>query len=356
MGLPNINIAFSTAAASAVQRSQKGTVALILKDSGVSGAYSLSRASDMPSALSAANKAYVTNAFLGYVVPPRKVLLYVLASNAADLSAALGYYTTVVNGIDYIAGPPDSDADDAAEIASWVASMRADGFTPKAVLPNKAADTEGVVNFTTAGITVGTTAYTTAAYCSRIAGLIAGTPMNISCTFAPLPEVTGVTRLTKSEMDTAIEAGKFIIFHDGTKVKVGRGVNSLITTTQNKGSEFKKIKIVEAVDMIRRDIRATAEDSYIGKYANSYDNKCLLITAIKGYLMGLEVAGILQEGTSSVDINVSAQEAYLKGVGIDTEDMTEQELKTANTADKVFLTVTIKILDAIEDIDVAVTI
>ena len=59
----------------------------------------------------------------------------------------------------------------------------------KAVLPDCTADTEGVINFVNKTIRTKSKTYTTAQYCSRIAGIIAGTPMTISCTYAPLPEV-----------------------------------------------------------------------------------------------------------------------------------------------------------------------
>ena len=180
--------------------------------------------------------------------------------------------------------------------------------------------------------------------------------MTISCTYAPLAEVSDIVRLTRAEMDAAINAGKFILFHDGEKVKVGRGVNSLQTTTQDKGDAWKKIKLVEVMDMIQTDIRTTAQDSYIGKYANSYDNKCLLISAIKGYLTSLEQAGILRAGSSSVGIDTAAQEAYLQSTGVDTSKLSEQEIKEANTGDKVFLQASIQILDAIEDINLNITI
>ena len=137
---------------------------------------------------------------------------------------------------------------------------------------------------------------------------------------------------------------------------MARGVNSLQTTTQDKGDAWKKIKMVEVMDMIQTDIRTTAQDAYIGKYANSYDNKCLLVTAIKGYLVGLAQSGILQAGSSSVGIDLAAQEAYLQSVGTDTSKMSQQEIKEANTADKVFLEASIKILDAIEDISLNITI
>ena len=51
-----------------------------------------------------------------------------------------------------------------------------------------------------------------------------------------------------------------------------------------------------------------------------------------------------------------AQEAYLQSVGTDTSKMSQQEIKEANTADKVFLEASIKILDAIEDISLNITI
>jgi len=356
LGLPNINIEFKSQAVSAVKRSAKGVVAIILKDAAAAaqGAHVLTNSTQIPAELGAVNKAYVDQAFIGYVNPPRKVIVYVLDDEAANLSEALNYLATQT--FDYLAGPPDCDATEATEIATWIASQRANDFTPKAVLPDKAADSEAIVNFTTDGIKVGENTYAAAGYCARIAGLIAGTPMTISCTYAPLPEVTDVTRLSKAEMDAAIDDGEFIIFHDGEKVKVGRGVNSLQTTTQDKGETFKKIKIVEAVDMIKNDIKMTAQDSYIGKYANDYDNKCLLISAISGYFTQLEQEGILQAGSSSVGIDLAAQEAYLQSIGVDTSAMSEQQIKEANTADKVFLKASIKILDAIEDIDLAIAI
>lgn len=356
MGLPNINIEFKSQAISAIKRSAKGIVAIILRDATVvaQGPHILTNSTQVPAELGAVNKSYIEQAFIGYVNPPRKVIVYVLADTALNMSEALNYLATQT--FDYLAGPPDCDSADSTEIATWIASQRVDDFTPKAVLPDKAADSEAIVNFTTDGIKVGSVEYATAGYCARIAGLIAGTPMTISCTYAPLPEVTDVTRLTKAQIDSAIDAGQLIIFHDGEKVKVGRGVNSLQTTTQDKGEIFKKIKIVEAIDMIKNDIKMTAQDSYIGKYANSYDNKCLLISAIGGYFTQLELEGILQAGSSFVGIDMAAQEAYLQSIGTDTSKMTEQQIKEANTADKVFLKSIIKILDAIEDIDLAIAI
>ena len=354
MGLPSIDITFKTLGMTAIQRSQKGIVAVILEDAAGAGAHIMTNVTDIPSALGAENRAYLERAFTGYVNPPRKVIAYVVDGTEKTLDDALAYFAT--QQFDYLVGAPDTESADAQKIASWVKSERVNKHTVKAVLPGTAADSEAVVNFTTGGIRLGEASVTTAAFCSRIAGLIAGTPMTISCTYAPLAEVSDVTRLTKEQLDTAIDNGEFVLFHDGEKVKVGRGVNSLKTTSQEKGEAFRKIKIVEAMDMIQNDIRMTAEDGYIGKYANSYDNKCLLIMAVKGYLEELERSGILETDTSVVELDLAAQENYLKSKGIDTSDMSEQQIKEANTDAKVFLRARVSILDAIEDIVLPITI
>lgn len=354
MKLPNINIAFTTQAASAIVRSEKGTVALILRDAKENGGHTLTSPTQIPSELGADNKSYIANAFIGYVNPPKKVILYVLPVAAVDLTEALTYLETQT--FDYLSGPPEISTDECLEISNWIKTQRTAGFIPKAVLPDTAADHEGVINLTTSGIMNGDVEYTAAEYCSRIAGIIASTPMTISCTYAHLPEVTDVDRLTKDELDDAIDAGELVIFYDGEKVKVGRGINSLQTITQDKGEAFKKIKIVEAVDMIKTDIKKTVEDNYIGKYSNNYDNKCLLITAIKGYFSLLESNGILERNTSIVEIDIDAQEKYLQSIGTNTSEMSEQEIKIAATADKVFIRASIRILDAIEDIDLDIMI
>lgn len=354
MGLPSIDITFKTLGMTAIQRSQKGIVAVILEDAAGAGAHIMTNVTDIPPALGAENRAYLERAFTGYVNPPRKVIAYVVDGTEKTLDDALAYFAT--QQFDYLVGAPDTESADAQKIAGWVKSERVNKHTVKAVLPGTAADSEAVVNFTTGGIRLGEASVTTAAFCSRIAGLIAGTPMTISCTYAPLAEVSDVTRLTKEQLDTAIDNGEFVLFHDGEKVKVGRGVNSLKTTSQEKGEAFRKIKIVEAMDMIQNDIRMTAEDGYIGKYANSYDNKCLLIMAVKGYLEELERSGILETDTSVVELDLAAQENYLKSKGIDTSDMSEQQIKEANTDAKVFLRARVSILDAIEDIVLPITI
>lgn len=351
---PSVNVTFTELGISAIARGDKGIVALIIRESKAGDVLVLAQASEIPTTLAKANQEYIARAFIGYVNPPKRVI--VITTGADDENLAEALELAAVQDFDYLAGPPDCTAAEAAAIASWIRSERTNnGAKYKAVLPNTASDHYAIVNFAAEAMQAGETTHTAAQYCSRIAGLLAGTPMTISATYAPLPELSDVVRLTKEQRDAAVNAGKLIPIWDGRKVKLSRAVTSLVTTSQGMQDSFKKIKIVEIMDLIRTDITQTAEDEYIGKFANGYDNKLLLVTAISGYLDGLRLDGLIQPGYT-VGIDVEQQAAYLKSSGVDTDSMSEQEIKEADTGSHVFLKVACKILDAIEDIDVNIEI
>lgn len=350
---PTFSLTFQELGSSAVTRGNKGTVAIIIRDAAEQAPVTLAQASQIPAALGVDNINYIKRAFLGYVDPPKKVIVYTVPVEG-NVTSAFGYLESVE--FDYLVGPVDCSAADAEEIASWVKSQRAAGTSKaKAVLPNFAGDDPGIVSFATVSLQAGETKYDAAAYCSRIAGLLAGTPMNISATYAPLTELSDCTRTTKAERDAAVGEGKLIAFWDGRKVKLCRAVNSLVTTTEVVKDSFKKIKIVEIMDLIRTDVHATVEDEYIGKFANTYENRMLLVAALRGYFETLRGDGLVQEGYT-VDMDLDGIETYLQAKGIDTSDMDEQELRKANTDTHVFLLITCKILDAIEDIAIAIEI
>ncbi len=363
MGMPSINILFETAARTAVDYNASGTVAVIVRDATSSedllGGHTLTRATDIPTGLSADNQLYIARAFYGATVAPSKVLLFVLHDDTdddddGDIDDALAWLAT--QSFDWVCAPMDGDSDDCEAIADWIADQRANyKAIYKAVLPNYAGASEAIVNFATSGILVAGTTYSAAAYCSRIAGLLAATSMTISATYTQLPEVEDVDRLTASEMDTAVDAGKFILFYDGSTVKCGRAVNSLVTPSSTQSDAYKKIKVVTIMDFIQSNLRSLFATNWIGKYGNSYDTKLLLVTAVKSFLTELESAGILNAG-STVSIDVDAQADWLTANGYAISDMTEQEILEHTTGSEVFLAVTISILDAMEDITVVINL
>lgn len=360
MGLPSIDITFKSKAIKAIEQGAVGTLAVVLKDASViTGVeeYRMIDVTDIPIALSDTNKGYLEQAFMGV---PKTIKAVVIPSTAANYSDALDYLETIQFNIGVI---PGIAAEDTTTIASWVKAMRANMDRKVLfVLPNNVADSEGVINLDTDDIVVGTTTYTASQYSARVAGLIAGLSLRVAPTYQVFPEIVDVPHLTRAEADAAIDAGKFILYHDGEKVKVGRGVTSLTTTTEDIGADWKKIKLVRIYDKVYTDVYNTIEDEYIGKVQNSYENKLLLIAAITAYYEVLELENILDPGKNVCRIDVAAQKVYLRSIGYEmpdgrgVDDMTIQEIKEANTKDKVFLESYIKGLDAIEDFKMVVHI
>ena len=358
MGMPSINISFSELANTIVKSGKRGVIAMILKVASVPSVNPqiINTEADIAAALDNDSKLQISLALKGYVNKPNKVIAYFIVDTAADLStnytAALNYLKTV--NFDYLVCPTVATDEKESVIDSYVEAERASGKLIKAVLPNSASDNEGIINFATTKVYVDSTEYNTEDYCSRIAGIIAGTPINMSCTYATIDELTDCTRLTKSNMDTAVDAGKLIVWYDGEKVKIGRGVNSLTTTSSSKGDQFKKIKIVDIMDMIENDIRITCEDNYIGRFANTYDNKCLLINAISNYFDILVGDNVISN--YSIDIDIDANRTYLSTHNVDVSGMSDFDIKSAYTGSNVYLKCSIKILDSVEDITLPIAI
>ena len=352
LGLPSISVKFIQEGITAIQRGARGIVAMIVKETKAINPVTIANVTDIPEGITADNKKLIINALIGNTNAPLRLELYVLGSDTT-LTDALNYMENT--DFDYLCYPAAADEDKTA-IVTWIKNQRDQGNMVKAVLANEDADHEGIINVTQGGVVVGEKTYSAGEFTARVAGLIAGTDLRISTTYASVPEVDSIPFESRSATEAKVGNGEFVLFREAGKVKVARGVNSLVSTSQVKGSLFQKIKTCDIMDIISNDIRATARDSYLGKYANSYDNKCLLITAIHGYMDKLIVDGLVEKNTVTVEIDMEEQRAYLKSVGIDVTKMSDQEIKEANTEDKVFIKVTCKILDAIESINIRVFI
>lgn len=377
MGLrmPNVFVSFYEKGITAIQRSQRGIVAMVFPvnnpSDNVTNIYTVD---DIPESWNKYKKEQIELALKGYQTSPRKIIVMECQGEVkntvpkpggqsgeteeqileADFSKVLKKLEKVYFNWLVVPGIQDKYTD---KIATWIKGMRTTkDIKVCAVLPNCNADHEGIVNFTNTMIKTKAKTFATADYCSRVAGIICGTPAIISCTYAPVPEVQEVEQYTAEEMDTKIGKGEFFFFDDGEKIKVARGINSFITTMQGKGDDFKKVKLVDLMDMIHYDIKKTAHDSYIGKYANSYDNRCLLITAINGYLHTLETEGLLERGQNNCYIDIAAVKNWRESNGLNTreelENMNETQIKELNLHDNAFLGVDLSMLDALENITV----
>ena len=83
---------------------------------------------------------------------------------------------------------------------------------------------------------------------------------------------------------------------------------------------------------------------------------CILITEIKNYLDELATEQLIEK-VNTVGIDLIAQKKWLKdNTNLDVNVMSEQEIKEANTQSNVFIAISLKVVDAMEDIVIAVEI
>ena len=349
MGLPIIDISFKQLAKSSVARSQRGIVALILKDT-TKTSLTVFDEGDIPSSLSEANKNLIKDVLKG---SPNKIEVYVLGSEG-QISEALTYF----EGVEFnLMCMPSAESGDISAIKTFIKKMNeVVKYKCDAILANENADSEAIINYTADDIVVGGKSVTTANHTARIAGLIEGTPLHQSVTFATLSDVDSIENLTKEQADSRIDAGELILVREMGKVRVARGVNSLTTLTDVKGNAFQKIKLRKTLNLIHNDLRRVIVEKYIGKVPNNYDNKCILITEIKNYLDELATEQLIEK-VNTVGIDLIAQKKWLKdNTNLDVNVMSEQEIKEANTQSNVFIAISLKVVDAMEDILVSVEI
>ena len=368
-GLPQVLINFRTQGTTAIKRSARGIVAMILHDGSKNEIqqFRISDTTDIPDEILSAKSVELVKLCLKGT--PLRVLLYVIPEVGTEVEPD-GHLTDQNDVLDLIQAVkwnwicnPTSTGTEQADLSSWVIAQRNNKRkTFKAVCAKQAADHEGIVNFCTDDIVAenGTdengdpvyTTYNAVQYTARIAGILAGLALDRSATYFALTEVQSVESYT--DIDERIDKGQLLLFdeQDGNGVKIARACNSLITFTTDKGEDFRYIKIIEALDMITDDIRDTFKKYYVGKVINDYNHKMLFITAVLVYFDEIKGNVLDRDGKNTVDIDEQAQLNYAKLHGEKIDDMSAMEIRKYNTGTRVMLTGNIKPVNAMEDLTI----
>lgn len=178
----------------AIKRSARGIVAIVLKDDTEEGqALNIYKSVlDVdPTHFTARNYEYLK---LVYEGSPSKTIVLKVATTEENLNPQLKQLNDLK--WNYLVIPGITE-DEKTTVAAWIKEARDDHHkTFKAVLPNCKGDHEGIINLTTDKITstLGTTAFSTAEYCCRIAGVLAwgcpwpGAAPTLSCPTSPPPK------------------------------------------------------------------------------------------------------------------------------------------------------------------------
>lgn len=345
MGRPNISVVFKKLAETAKQRSATGIAVLIIKDdtdqSFKTACYSQAEAIESDK-YTAANKGYIEDVLKGGVT--QVIVSRVNVAEAKPVEKALEnignqYYNWIALA--------DGAADEQAKLVELVKTMP----NISAVAYKVAADDASIINFTNEKVTPKEGSEITGEkYVARILGVICGCPLTESTTFKVLEDVSSVVE--PANVDSAVDAGEFLLFNDDGVVRVARGVNSLQTLSDIQKQDMKKITIMETLTMIRRDVVKTFKDEYVGKYKNSYDNQVIFFSAIKDYLNTLVAEEILDKNSpNEVVVDVQKQREALIKINPEAGNWKALQVKNTTVGSNVYPVTRIRVNDAIEDMD-----
>lgn len=353
MGLPNIDIAFKQLAVSAIARSTRGKVALIIADDTVktftTKTYKLATDADLDKLLyTAINLQYIKDCFMGI---PLSVTVIRIDKTAGVMADALAIAAKLT--FDWI-GIAEGIAADQLTLTTWIKAQEALKKTYKAVVynPTTPPDCKHVVNFTNSNVIFADTRaeVTGEKYVASLLGIFAGISLDKSTTYYVCGNLINATEPV--DVNAAINLGNLVLINDVDKVRIGSGVNSLSTIDTVNTEDMKQVVIVESMDLMLNDIRTTFKESYVGKYKNKYDNQILLISAINSYFKALANVDILDAAyTNIINVDVEAQrQAWLVAGKTEATTWTDAQVKNNTFKNNVMLAANVKILGAIENL------
>lgn len=345
---PGLYINFRDAAIASIMGGSRGTVAVpIFTYTGGNAEagkfYTIETVSDGMELVGSANATPITRILQGGA---KEVLVYAVPAIGESETAIEQYAnlrdTLSVQDFNVFVYPTVIDAAEQTATKAWVESCREEGKHFMYVAGGDAASdadiTAGnarsvilkdsyIVNLVTGVVLADGTEVQSADYAPYIAGLIAGTPINKSITYAELPIADVTLRLKNSQVETALKSGSLVIIKDGNKVRIEQGI-----TTDSNATERGKIRTTRAKQAVATDIPSTARDSYIGKVDNNPNGQASLIGAIKGYLELMETDNVLMNPVVTLDPRYKSE------------------------GDKVFLAVAYTEVDSMERIFLTITV
>lgn len=343
MGLPNIVVQFLTAASTAITRSERGIACVVIADATKTNkVYTFNSISDVDAAdWTAENYQLIKDALYDGCYK-----LHVVRAGASEQWANIAAELDKLK-INWLCHVNATQTDVISYVKARNANKRISAPIKAVVYNGTAPDDIHIVNFcNTAAVRADGTTVNGYKMLPRLAGMLAATPLDKSCTYYQLNDFKSVTEV--ADMDTAVEAGKFILFNDFGTVKVARGVNSSTTAAADQ----KKIAVVEGMDLMREDIVETFKANYVGKYKNSLDNQSIFVAACNTYFRALAGDGVLNpdfENLAEIDIE-SQRRALVNSGKTEALDWSDDEIKKHPYLSSVFVKANVMFMDAMEDL------
>lgn len=166
-------------------------------------------------------------------------------------------------------------------------------------------------------------------------GVIAGCEINKSNTNKIYDgEFEIPTPYTQVQLEAAINSGEFVFHKVGHDTRVLRDINSLITTTAEKGEDFKSNQAIRVLDQIAMDIATLFNTKYIGQIPNNESGRVSLWNDITKHHQELELMGAIENFDPAV---VTVKEGKNKRAVV-----VEDTVQIVNSMEQLYMTVVVE--------------
>lgn len=266
-----------------------------------------------------------------------KVIVYNLGSTAHTAEDVTAYLDKMlIEDFDTMAYIYSNDEVKTA-IITWVKNViKNEGKAIQGVLANVVADTEAIINVGNGVILSDGTELTPEKCCAWVAGATSGAKINESLTnFKYAGAIDVKPRLTKTQQEAAVNAGKFIFKSNFSQtVTCLYDINSLTTFNSERSKDFRKNRVVRVLNNINNDVTEIFESNYMGKINNNDEGRSLVRGSIISYMNELQSIGAIQNFVAD-DVQVN------QGTEIDAM-IIDCYVQTVDSAEKFYITVNVK--------------
>jgi len=167
------------------------------------------------------------------------------------------------------------------------------------------ADYEGVISVKNGVILSNGTTLSAAQATAWVAGATAGAQVNESLTYQAYDGAVDVApRYTNTQIIAALRAGEFVFTSNDNKAIVEQDINTLSTSSLEKGKQFAKNRVIRVLDGINNDLVRIFSEFYIGQVSNNADGRNLLKTQCVKYMETLQGMDAVQNFDSQADLTV----------------------------------------------------
>lgn len=243
------------------------------------------------------------------------------------------------------------------DLASWIKAQENMGRTYKAVGTVKGNDCKHYVYFNQTGYDNDGNEVSVVDYLPNLLGIVASCNVTKGCTNFLCTDLNRVDEV--EDVDESVSTGQLVLTNDIGGVRIVTGINSLTSLNGNTNTEdMQYIETVEAMDLIRDDIRTVFKTTYQGKFRNKYKYQMLFIGAVNQYYSQLSNEDILDdEFDNKAEIDVVEQRSAWLGTGkSEAADWDDDKVRRMAFKRSVFIASNIKVLGSMENLKFTVTL